>query len=395
MILVFGGTTEGRKAVATLEQAGNTFYYSTKTGEQDITLHHGIKVDGAMDSQKMMRFCKQQGIRLIVDAAHPFAQELHHTVEEVSKLTDTPVVRFERIFPPRHPKAVWIASYDELPHIKGTLLATTGVQSIAHLKKFESPSLNIIYRILNRESSIRLAHRQGADEQHLCFYNEEEDEKETLRRIQPDAILMKESGLSGGYMRKLEAATELGIKPIILKRPETPPSFHCVNGEHGLRRMVERLLPEFFPLHSGLTTGTCATAAAVAQAMRMLEGKEPESVPVMLPDGETIMVDVKYADTYAYVKKESGDDPDVTNGIEVRASIEPSEKFEICGGTGVGTITLPGFDAPPGSPAINRGPRMMLEQNLKRFSTPMRVTISVPEGEKNAKPTFNPRLGIT
>ena len=213
MILVFGGTTEGRKAVATLEQAGNTFYYSTKTGEQDITLHHGIKVDGAMDSQKMMRFCKQQGIRLIVDAAHPFAQELHHTVEEVSKLTDTPVVRFERIFPPRHPKAVWIASYDELPHIKGTLLATTGVQSIAHLKKFESPSLNIIYRILNRESSIRLAHRQGADEQHLCFYNEEEDEKEVLKdQLQIESQLTGEN-VTKSQDRRNQAKKSTGWMP--------------------------------------------------------------------------------------------------------------------------------------------------------------------------------------
>ena len=88
MILVFGGTTEGRKAVATLEQAGNTFYYSTKTGEQDITLHHGIKVDGAMDSKKMMRIYEKQGLRLRDAAAHQLEKELHHTLRAVRKATD-------------------------------------------------------------------------------------------------------------------------------------------------------------------------------------------------------------------------------------------------------------------------------------------------------------------
>ena len=49
MILVFGGTTEGRKAAEVLEEAGKPYYYSTKTGEQHITLHHGFRMDGALD----------------------------------------------------------------------------------------------------------------------------------------------------------------------------------------------------------------------------------------------------------------------------------------------------------------------------------------------------------
>jgi len=57
MILVFGGTTEGRKAAEVLEEAGNAYYYSTKTGEQDITLHHGLRIDGALDAEAMRAFC--------------------------------------------------------------------------------------------------------------------------------------------------------------------------------------------------------------------------------------------------------------------------------------------------------------------------------------------------
>lgn len=71
MILVLGGTTEGRKAVAELEEAGNIFYYSTKTGEQEVELCHGIAIQGAMTEEAMLAFCKQKQIRLLVDAAHP------------------------------------------------------------------------------------------------------------------------------------------------------------------------------------------------------------------------------------------------------------------------------------------------------------------------------------
>lgn len=114
----------------------------------------------------------------------------------------------------------------------------------------------------------------------------------------------------------------------------------------------------------------------------------------MLPDGETIHVAVTYGEGYAACFKEAGDDPDITNGIEIRASVEKADTFEIEGGKGVGRITLPGFDQPPGSPAINKVPREMIRQNLEPFGGPFRVTISIPEGENIAKKTFNPRLGI-
>ena len=170
-----------------------------------------------------------------------------------------------------------------------------------------------------------------------------------------------------------------------------PFNLTTVNGPHGLRRAVEKLLPEFYPLHSGLTTGTCATAAAVAATIRLFARETPSKVPVVLPDGETIHVAVTYGTDYASVFKEAGDDPDVTNGIEVRASVEPSDTFQILSGKGVGTFTLPGFDFPPGEPAINKAPREMMRANIKEN---VKITISVPNGEEIARRTFNPRLGI-
>ena len=402
MILVFGGTTEGRKAAEVLEEAGTTYFYSTKTGEQDITLHHGQRIDGALDAEAMQTFCREHDIRLIVDAAHPFASQLHQTIAKVSESLNIPTIRYERIYPKRDPEITWIDDYSQIPRDIHSLLATTGVQSISKLKPLEAAGIKVFYRILNRESSIALAQKQGASPEQLCYY---EDPKDVS--VEADAILLKESGLSGGFQEKVDAAKARGMRIIALKRPQTPEIFTIVNGPYGLRRMVEKLLPEFYPLHSGLTTGTCATAAAVAQTLRLKKGEMPDEVPVVLPNGETINVSVGYGDNYAFCIKEAGDDPDVTDGIEVRASITlehrdtETQGVIIKGGEGVGRFTLPGFDYPPGEAAINKAPREMIRQNLERLciseswcSNNIIVTISVPQGAEIARRTFNPRLGI-
>ena len=409
MILVFGGTTEGRKAVEVLEEAGKAYYYSTKTGEQDITLHHGHRIDGAMDAEAMQAFCREQNIRLMVDAAHPFASQLHQTIAQVSESLNIPAIRYERIYPLRDPDITWIDDYSQVPRDIHSLLATTGVQSIAKLKPLEEEGIRVYYRILNRDSSIALAMKQCASQEQLCYYDAPQ-----VIPIKADAILLKESGTSGGFTEKVEAAKACGMRIIALKRPEISAIFTIVNGPYGLRRTVEKLLPEFYPLHSGLTTGTCATAAAVAETIRLLKNETPETVPVILPDGETIMVSVGYGDDYAYCVKEAGDDPDVTNGIEIQAIVKPTlrlgerDMITIEGGEGVGTFTLPGFDYPPGNAAINKAPREMIRHNLEsilstlpsqlstlnsQLST-LEVTISVPQGAEIARRTFNPRLGI-
>lgn len=390
MILVLGGTTEGRKAVCELEEAGSTFYYSTKTGEQDVELCHGIAISGALTESDMKAFCQEKAIRLIIDAAHPFASMLHDTVAMVGTQLHLPVIRFERIFPPRDADITWVDSYDDVIEILGrqpglTVEATTGVQSIARLKPLEQKGIRMYYHILDRQSSIDKAMKCGVSMDQIVRYGQPEE-------VNADVMILKESGLSGGFLQKTESARQRNMKMIAIRRPATPSSFLCVNGEHGLRLMVERLLPEFYPLHSGLTTGTCATAAAVA-AYCQLQGKEPDSVDITLPNGETIPVSVGYGDGYAFVIKPSGDDPDITNGAEIRAKLELTGKpLAIISGEGIGRFTLPGFDFPPGEAAINKVPRQMIHSNLHEAE--VNITLSVVGGEELARHTFNPRLGI-
>ncbi|MBP5391583.1 MAG: cobalamin biosynthesis protein CbiD [Bacteroidales bacterium] len=398
MILVFGGTTEGRLAAKELEEAGSPFWYSTRGGEQHLDLHHGVAISGAMDRDQMTDFCNSHQIRLIIDAAHPFASELHSNISKLG----IPVIRFERIYPERDRRIIWCNDFaDAVQKMKGTnrLLSTAGVQSIPKLRPLEESGTEIFHRILDRESSRELAAQYVTDPNHLCFYHPDVDETEEINRVNPDAILLKESGVSGGYENKTEAALNKGIKVFAIARPKLPESFITVNGPYGMRRMVEKLLPEFYPLHSGLTTGSCAAAAALAAAQSLIDGKSPNIVNLLLPDGETIPVETTVIDKgRAYVIKDSGDDPDVTDKMEIHAQVEKLDSSDIVidGGDGVGRITLPGFDFPPGEAAINKAPRQMIKDNLnKRYpNRGFRVIISVPGGEEIAHRTFNPRLGI-
>lgn len=443
MVLVLGGTTEGRAAVKVLEEAGKPFYYSTKGDEQTVTLHNGIRLQGAMDVPGLETFCRQQSINLLVDAAHPFAEQLHRNVGEVAEKLHIPVIRYERIFPEREDEnIIWCDDYsDAISKIQenkvSALLALTGVQSIGKLKILWQENTRCYFRILDRESSRELARQEGFPEKCLYYYHAGEDERILMRQLHPEAILIKESGLSGGFTEKVEAAVELGIHIFAIRRPSMPGNFRTVNGEHGLRRMIEKFLPDFYPLHSGLTTGTCATAAAVAATWELFNTTHqprPQEFPVVLPCGETITVAVGQREILplndsmngncmreaeACVIKDAGDDPDITDGMEVRAKVaipfpidNPGSKkmpltddynIIISGGEGVGIVTMPGLGIELGAPAINSTPRKMIEDNVKRCleqlripkqSTPYVVTISVPGGEEIAKRTFNPRLGI-
>ena len=432
MILVFGGTTEGRKAVEMLEEAGSTYYYSTRSDGQKVNLVHGVHLTGGMEVPEMIAYCKEHDIRLIVDAAHPFAEDLHRNLLFLSRHIKAPIIRYNRIYPPRDSNLIWCKDFDdaikqlENNHIE-RLLALTGVGTIGRLRAFWEKHDACWFRILNRRASHIVAKANRFPEERLVYYERlHEDERSSgmaddtsdlIRNLHPQAIITKESGGSGGFTEKVEAARQAGIKVFVVERPDYPPhtpnpqnvTIVQVNGPYGLRRAVEKLLPEFYPLHSGLTTGTCATAAAVAATIRLIKDETPDEVSVVLPNGETIIVAVGYGNGYAYCIKEAGDDPDVTNGIEVRVKATPlplskeGESITIEGGEGVGIFTLPGFDYPPGEAAINKAPREMIRQNLKELyeqsnlpslGEGLGVSLSVPKGAEIARRTFNPRLGI-
>ena len=161
-------------------------------------------------------------------------------------------------------------------------------------------------------------------------------------------------------------------------------------------------------LRCGYTTGTCAALGAAGAARLLLTGREPETVALRTPKG--IVVEVaplwcRSTDTGAAcaIRKDGGDDVDVTTGLPVIASVvlEPDAPgVRILGGEGVGRVTKPGLDQPVGEAAINHVPRRMIAEALEReaenaaYTGGFAVTISVEGGAETAKRTFNPHIGV-
>jgi len=160
MILVFGGTTEGKQAAAVLNELQLPYWYSTKTEIEWPTTDHGKYRFGAMDVAQLKTVIAEVSIQCIIDAAHPFATQLHQMIQEVAEELALPVYRFVRRYPDRseHPLVHYVSGYDEALQKLATiapqrLLALTGVQSIARLKSYWERHQSY-FRILDRASSI-------------------------------------------------------------------------------------------------------------------------------------------------------------------------------------------------------------------------------------------------
>ena len=180
-------------------------------------------------------------------------------------------------------------------------------------------------------------------------------------------------------------------------------------------------------MRRGYTTGSCAAAASKAAAVMLLSGEETDTIIIDTPKGITLsldVLDILRGPGFARcaIRKDSGDDPDDTNGTLIYATVsvmnakipkeEPvmqpqtasveqlDERVEIWGGIGVGKVTKPGLSCKVGGPAINPVPRKMITQEILAamqhygFDRTLRVVISVPDGSAIAPKTFNPRLGI-
>ncbi|RJK92831.1 cobalt-precorrin-5B (C(1))-methyltransferase [Vallicoccus soli] len=156
-------------------------------------------------------------------------------------------------------------------------------------------------------------------------------------------------------------------------------------------------------LRTGWTTGTCASAAAKAAATALRDQEPQEVVEVALPSGRRVTFAVDSC-TYdprratAVVVKDAGDDPDVTDGAHLTATVTrgAGDGVELDGGVGVGVVTKPGLGLEVGGPAINEVPRRMIVQAVREALPEggLRVVVSVPEGEVMARRTTNARLGI-
>lgn len=153
-------------------------------------------------------------------------------------------------------------------------------------------------------------------------------------------------------------------------------------------------------LREGFTTGSCAAAAALACCLWKRDGSCPEQVCITVPEGRKYLpCIIAHQDGSCGVIKDSGDDPDITNGLEIIAKVDLLEQdgeISFRAGEGVGTITQRGLKIPVGEAAINPMPREMIAESVRSVfgNRGAVVTLSIPKGREIAQKTFNPRLGI-
>lgn len=251
MILVFGGTTEGKKVADILEKAACPYYYSTKTSIDFEPGAYGRYRHGALTADALQAFCKTHAVKAIVHASHPFATILHETIHEGAQALSLPVFRFERSYPDRqeHPLIRYCTSYAAAllwleAHPAKRLLALTGVQTIAPLADYWKRH-DTIFRILPRESSLALAAQAGFPTEKLIREMPGDDlqhELAIIRHYGIDCILTKESGESGFLATKIGAALQSNIPILVIERPALPGTFIPVRNEASLMAGLKKFL---------------------------------------------------------------------------------------------------------------------------------------------------------
>ena len=172
-------------------------------------------------------------------------------------------------------------------------------------------------------------------------------------------------------------------------------------------KIEEFIIKDNKKMRLGYTTGTCATAASKAAIVMLLSHQNLKTVSVMTPKGILLTLDlfdivIEDESVSCAICKDSGDDPDVTNGMLIysKVTLTKREGIHIEGGLGIGRVTMPGLNQPVGAAAINSVPRQMIESNISEiiedygYEGGVDVVISAPDGVTIAQKTFNSKLGI-
>jgi len=251
MILVFGGTTEGKKVIQLLEKLELPYLYSTKTEISVALKSYGTYRFGALSEDSLSQYVVENQIDCCIHASHPFATILHTTIARVFEKHKLPVFRLQREYPAHSTSknVHYVSDYpDAISLLKNTfsnkrLLGLTGVQTIEKLNDYWKSNLSY-FRILDRQSSIDIAVKSNfpLNQLILGYPNIKVSEETSLYREKKiEVVLTKESGNSGSLSIKIVAAESLGIPIIIIKKPSLPSYFQLAPNVSILESLLKSL----------------------------------------------------------------------------------------------------------------------------------------------------------
>ena len=248
-ILLFGGTSQGRLLSQELSAKHITHYYSTKTAVSYRPAVGSESLTGAMTSAQIAQFCKDHAIKVIADASHPFAENLHNEISDASGRCGVPLLRLEREFGERieHPLIHYTKDFDEasalICHTSAqVILAATGVNTIPKLRSlWEGSNRHVLFRVLDTAGSRDQALAHGLQAENvLCMPAplSAAHELALLRNLGADAVISKESGIDGGLLYKISACIACQIPIYIIIRPPMPSNYIVVRD---METMLDRL----------------------------------------------------------------------------------------------------------------------------------------------------------
>jgi precorrin-6A/cobalt-precorrin-6A reductase len=256
VILVLGGTTEARSVAAAFGERGVDFV-SSRTTDYRLPDETGPRVRRRFDDGSLAQFLRDRGIDLIVDATHPFAEEISRCALRVSKETGVPLLRFARppLSLPPSETIIRVGSIEgaveTAKRIRGRLLLTTGVRSLsAFVAGLPGRLDDLVVRVLPHSASLAECERLNILPANIVAMQGPFDERFNrylINRYRAEALVSKESGREGGLEEKLRACRETGITLVLISPPR-------IDFPHVVGR-IDDLLREVGRMRGGSSAG--------------------------------------------------------------------------------------------------------------------------------------------
>ncbi|AEJ39557.1 precorrin-6x reductase [Sulfobacillus acidophilus TPY] len=230
MIFVLAGTGDARELAIALNRAGFPLLASVATDNAARSLlDAGIPTRvGKLTATEMVDLWKDKGVRMVVDASHPFAEEAHRHAMRAAETFNVPYLRFERAVTRYDGPITWVAGYEEAADVafekKGSIFLATGGKTLAIFARrlLGQPDIRLVVRLLPRVDNMEQCAALGIPQRDIVAMQgpfSRELNHALFRHFETTLMVTKDSGEAGGVDEKIEAAWDLGIEVVMIERP--------------------------------------------------------------------------------------------------------------------------------------------------------------------------------
>ncbi|MFK2824103.1 precorrin-6A reductase [Bacillus sp. B190/17] len=253
MIFFLAGTSDARELAVTLQKEGYPLIASVVT-ENAVKELEQVQIGafaGRMDAEEMCTFITKKQAAAVVDASHPFAEEASKNAMEAAKRANVPYIRFERKEQnfAESPLITYVSSYEEAAEraadTKGTVMLTTGSKTLAVFteKLLSNPDIRLICRMLPRKDNMEKCEHLGLPQKNIVAIQgpfTKAFDQALYEQYEVKCMVTKASGQRGSVDQKVEAAKELGIKTIVIERPDIQYQNRCSSFDEVIQQLKKQ-----------------------------------------------------------------------------------------------------------------------------------------------------------